>query len=115
MLDQTSRLASAKFKSEFNAAAAGFIASVQCEQVGLASLMLGGGRNQKDDVIDPLVGFELHKKVGDAVAVGESIASIYYDDAVKLPEAQRLLLEAYRIAPKPVAEKRVLVKKVIGG
>ncbi len=115
VLDQTSRLASAKFKSEFKAATAGFITSVQCEQVGLASLMLGGGCNKKDDVIDPLVGLELHKKIGDAVAVGESIASIHYNDAAKLPEAQRLLLEAYRIESKPSTEKRVLVKKVIGG
>ncbi|HEV7926677.1 MAG TPA: thymidine phosphorylase [Verrucomicrobiae bacterium] len=114
VLDQTSRLASAKFKSEFKAATTGFIASVQCEQVGLASLMLGGGRNKKDDVIDPLVGLELHKKIGDAVATGEGIATIHHNDAAKLSEAVRLLSDAYRIGPKPVTEKRVLVKKVIG-
>jgi len=115
VLDQTSRLASAKLKSEFAAAAAGFITSIQCEQVGVACLMLGGGRNKKDDIIDPLVGLELHKKTGDAVAVGESIATIYHNDPAKLSEAHRLLSEAYRIGPKPVTEKRVLVKKVIGG
>jgi pyrimidine-nucleoside phosphorylase len=114
VLDQTSRLASAKFRSEFKAASAGFITGVQCEQAGLASLMLGGGRNKKDDVIDLLVGLELHKKIGDVVAVGETIATIHYNDAAKLAEAQRLLSEAYRIGPKPVTEKRVLVKKVIG-
>jgi pyrimidine-nucleoside phosphorylase len=115
VLEQPSRLASAKFKSEFRAASAGFISSVQCEQVGLASLMLGGGRNKKEDIIDPLVGLELHKKTGDAVAVGESIAAIYHNDAGKLPEALRMLSEAYRIGHKPVAEKPSLVKKIIGG
>jgi pyrimidine-nucleoside phosphorylase len=115
VLDQTSRLAGAEFKSEFVAAADGFISCVQCEQAGLASLMLGGGRNKKDDLIDPLVGLELHKKVGDAVAAGESIATIYYNDPAKLPEACRILSEAYRIGPKPVTHRRALVRKVIEG
>jgi len=115
VLDETSRLASAQCKSEFQGATAGFITAVQCEQVGLASLLLGGGRNKKDDIIDPLVGLELHKKVGDAVAVGESIATIYHNDPAGLPEAIRVLSAAYRIGPEPVAGQRALVKKVIGG
>jgi pyrimidine-nucleoside phosphorylase len=115
VLDQTSRLAGAKCKSEFVAATDGFIAGVQCEQAGLASLMLGGGRNKKDDVIDPLVGLELHKRLGDAVAAGESIATIYHNDPAKLPEACRMLAEAYRIGPKPVTHARALVRKVIEG
>ena len=115
VLDQTPRLASAKFKSDFKAACAGFVTAIQCEQVGPASLRLGGGRNKMDDLIDPLAGLELHKKTGDAVAAGESIATIYCNDAAKLPEASRILSAAYCIGSKPVTENRSLVKKVIAG
>jgi pyrimidine-nucleoside phosphorylase len=115
VLDQTPRLASARFKSEFKAAAAGFVVGVQCRQAGLASLLLGGGRIQQDDIIDPLAGLELHKKIGDAVAVGESMATIYYNDPAKLQEACRLLEMAYRIGPAPVTQRPALVKKVING
>ena len=41
--------------------------AIQCEQVGIASLVLGGGREKKEDMIDPAVGLVLHKKVGDPV------------------------------------------------
>jgi thymidine phosphorylase len=91
-------------RREFNAAADGFIARIQCEQVGLASLVLGGGRNKQDDVIDHAVGLELHKKLGDAVQAGEPVATVHYNDPARLPEALRLLQEAYNIGPKPPGE-----------
>ena len=53
--------------------ASGFVESIQCEQVGIASLVLGGGREKKEDVIDPAVGLVLHKKVGDPVQKGEAV------------------------------------------
>jgi len=106
-------LPSAPHQSEFAAATGGFIIGVDCEQVGLASLTLGGGRSKKEDVIDPAVGLTLHKKVGDAVKAGEPIATIYYNDPAKLPEALALLGQAYRIGPKPPREPRTLVKTII--
>ncbi len=106
-------LPSAKFTDEFKASADGFIESIQCEQVGLASLVLGGGRNKQDDVIDHAVGLELHKKLGDAVKKGESIATVHYNDSAKLSSALPLLKEAYRIGPKPPNQARQLVRMFI--
>jgi pyrimidine-nucleoside phosphorylase len=114
IVDDTSRLPTAKNKVDFKAESAGFIQSVQCEQVGVASLVLGGGRNKKEDVIDFAVGLELHKKVGDAVKAGESIATVHYNADAKLPETLGLLKQAYKIGATPVMEKRILVKKIIG-
>jgi pyrimidine-nucleoside phosphorylase len=105
----------AKFKAEFEAATGGFIARIQCEQVGLASLVLGGGRSKQDDVIDHAVGLELRKKLGDAVHAGENIATVHYNDPARLPEALRLLQEAYHIGPQPPDAPRVLIKKIIEG
>jgi pyrimidine-nucleoside phosphorylase len=75
-----SRLPVAKFTAHFTAASDGFIARVQCEQVGLASLVLGAGRNKQDDVIDHAAGLELRKKPGHAVRAGEEIATLHYND-----------------------------------
>jgi pyrimidine-nucleoside phosphorylase len=106
-------LPTAKFTAPFNAQSDGFIERIQCEQVGLASLVLGGGRNKQDDVIDPGVGLELHKRTGDAVKIGEPIATVHYNDSARLPEALRRLTEAYIIGPNPPVSQRALVKKVI--
>jgi pyrimidine-nucleoside phosphorylase len=108
-----SRLPVTQFTAPFPAATDGFIARIQCEQAGLASLVLGGGRNKQDDVIDHAVGLELHKKLGDAVQAGEPVATVHYNDPARLPEALRLLQEAYSIGPKPPGEPRMLVKKII--
>ena len=108
-------LPSAKCTAEFKASADGFIESIQCEQIGLASLVLGGGRNKQDDVIDHTVGLELHKKTGDAVKNGESIATVHYNDSAKLSSALPLLKDACRIGPKPPNQTRQLVRKVIEG
>jgi pyrimidine-nucleoside phosphorylase len=110
---ESSRLPAAKSQIPFPAAANGFIQSVGCEQVGLASLVLGGGRNKHDDVIDHSVGLELHKKTGDPVKAGEPIATIHYNDPAGLPDALRRLAEAYVIASTPPAAGRVLIKKII--
>jgi len=115
VVDKTSRLPFADHKAEFKAYKDGYIETIHCEQVGISSLVLGGGRNKKDDIIDHSVGLELHKKLGDAVKEGESIATVHYNDAAKLPECLRILSETYKIGPVKPAAKRVLVKKVIGG
>ena len=48
---------------------------------------LGGGRATKDSVIDLSVGFVLNKKTGDAVAPGESLATIHAHDEKSAAEA----------------------------
>jgi pyrimidine-nucleoside phosphorylase len=110
-----SLLPMAQHTEEFKAPTAGFIARIQCEQVGLASLVLGGGRNKQDDVIDHAVGLELRKKLGDSVEAGECVATVHYNDPARLPEALRMLREAYHIGPKPPDAPRALVNKIIEG
>jgi pyrimidine-nucleoside phosphorylase len=107
------RFPAAKSMAPFSANSDGFIERVHCEQVGLASLVLGGGRDKQDDVIDHSVGLDLRKKVGDAVNAGEPIAIVHYNDPARLPEALRRLAEAYVIGPKRPDGPRVLIKKGI--
>jgi pyrimidine-nucleoside phosphorylase len=93
--------------------ASGFVEAIQCEQVGIASLVLGGGREKKEDTIDPAVGLVLHKKVGDPIQKGEPLCTIHYNSDARLGSAQSLLQQAYRIAEKPPVVRRPLIHRVI--
>lgn len=115
VVDRPNRLPVAAHSLDFKAATSGFITSIRCEEVGLASLILGGGRGKKDDVIDHAVGLFVHKKVGDAVDAGEPLATVYYNADTRLPDALKMLRDAYAIGAQPPAAKRPLVHRIIGG
>src|SRR5246127_3209352 len=70
VIDDTSRLPQAENTITLSSPRDGYLASLQCEQVGTACVILGGGRERKEDSVDPAVGIVLHKKVGDAVSAG---------------------------------------------
>ena len=114
-IDDPKRLPQAKHRTRVLSPASGFVEAIQCEQVGIASLVLGGGREKKDDVIDPAVGLILHKKVGDPVQKGEPFCTIHYNSEARLSSAQSLLQQAYRVAEKPPTVRRPLIHRVISG
>ena len=68
VIDDDNRLPQARHTLQVSSAKAGYLASMQCEQIGTASVILGGGRERKEDSVDPAVGIVLHKKVGGRVA-----------------------------------------------
>src|SRR5689334_16852707 len=113
VIDDTNLLPHAANRVAILSPASGFVGAMQCEHVGTAGVVLGGGREKKEDSVDPSVGLILHKKVGDAVRAGEPLCTVYYNSDARLPEARRLLEGAYTIAEKPPAEKRPLVHKVL--
>lgn len=113
IVDERSRLPQAKAKVDVAAEEGGFVNAIDCERVGVASLVLGGGREKKEDSIDPAVGVIVHKKVGDAVEGGEPLCTIHYNSDRRLAEAQAMIANAYKIAPQSPATKRPLVHKVI--
>jgi thymidine phosphorylase len=92
----------------------GYVNSLQCEQIGTTCVILGGGRERKEDSVDPAVGIVLHKKVGDAVAAGEPLATIHYNAEARLARARQLLEQSYQINDSPMHEKRPLIHRVIG-
>ncbi len=92
----------------------GYVQRILAQEVGLASLVLGGGRTTKDSVIDLSVGILLEKKRGDAVAPGDSLAIIYANDMEKAIEAYGKIVRAYEIGeekPAPVP----MVKGIVTG
>jgi pyrimidine-nucleoside phosphorylase len=90
----------------------GYVNRIKAEDVGLVSMHLGGGRATKESVIDLSVGLVLHKKVGDKVEEGESLATIYAVGAQKAAEAAALLTDCFEIkGEKP--ETRPFIKAII--
>lgn len=88
----------------------GYVSEIVTDEVGMTSLMLGGGRETKDSVIDLSVGILIRKKVGDYVKKGEPIATLYANDAEKLRAAKPRLQKAYRFSK----ERREAPKHVLG-
>jgi pyrimidine-nucleoside phosphorylase len=113
-IDDPKRLPQAQHKTVLSSPQSGYLASLQCEQVGTACVILGGGRERKEDAVDPAVGILLHKKVGDAVSAGEALATIYYNAETRAARARQLLEQSYEIIDSPVRDKRPLIHRVIG-
>ena len=91
----------------------GFVSGMQCEQIGTACVILGGGRERKEDSVDPAVGIVLHKKVGDTVAAREPLATIYYNNDGRLDRARQMIAAACVIADEAPPTKRPLIHRVI--
>jgi pyrimidine-nucleoside phosphorylase len=113
MIDDPTRLPHADHRVEVTSRTAGFVIAINCEQVGTACVVLGGGREKKEDSVDPAVGFVVHKKIGDKVSEGESLCTIHCHSDEQAKRARELLEESYQIAAAPPAKAMPLVHRVI--
>ncbi|KIX89844.1 thymidine phosphorylase [Staphylococcus microti] len=77
VVDDPSKLPTAKYTFELPAKQSGVVSEMIANEIGIASMMLGAGRQTKEDTIDLAVGLVLNKKVGDKVEEGESLLTIY--------------------------------------
>lgn len=90
VVDQPERLVTAKYQIELPAKEAGVVTKLVANEIGVAAMLLGAGRQTKEDTINYGVGLKLHKKIGDAVAVGESLVTIYADSKEVTEVKERL-------------------------
>lgn len=98
---------------DVNSEVSGYVEKIETEDIGRVSLVLGGGRENKDSVIDLSVGVVLNKKVGDKVEKGDAIATLYANDLDKLSVAKDILVSAYSITVTP-AKSKPLIKWIVG-
>lgn len=80
VVDHPERLLTAKYQIELPAKESGVVTKLVANEIGIAAMLLGAGRQTKEDAINYGVGLKLHKKIGDAVEVGESLLTIYSDN-----------------------------------
>jgi len=112
VVDNPKLLPKAKHTIEVKSAQSGNVVRIECEAVGVANVILGGGREKKEDAIDPAVGLVLHKKVGDPVSAGETICTIHHNEDSRADRARRLVLQSYRIEDSE-GKPRAMVQGVI--
>jgi len=83
----------------------GYILSTNAQVIGTSAMLLGAGRNTKEDIIDPSVGIVMKKRLGEKVEAGEILAEFYVNDDKHLEEAMNLFKKAIKIGiPKPDAK-----------
>ena len=88
---------------EVTAKESGYVHRILAEDIGIACMTLGGGRETKESAIDLSVGIILEKKNGDAVSDGEVLATIYGNDDAKMQAAYEKIAHAYEIVKEPAA------------
>jgi pyrimidine-nucleoside phosphorylase len=113
VIEDFTTLPQARHTMQVTSAKTGYLSSMQCEQIGTACVILGGGRERKEESVDPAVGIVLHKKVGDRVAAREALATIHYNDEAKAARALQLI-EASCSVTDTAPPKRSLVHRIIG-
>lgn len=102
----------AKYSHDVVSDKEGYIYSVNTEGYGTAALVLGAGRNTKEDVIDFSAGIILNKKTGDYVLKGEKIATLYTDIKDRVLESEKRLLSATVIKDEKPAYRPIILAKV---
>ncbi len=104
----TELFAKARIAEEVTAPEDGYITYIHTDEIGMTSLILGGGRETKESVIDISVGVKIHKKLGDYATKGESIATLYANDEKKLAEAKQRLLNSYVIGQAKIEKPKTV-------
>lgn len=97
VIDDDRVLTIGKFTYDVTSPQDGYITHMNTEQCGIASVMLGAGRTVKDGPIDYSAGIVMHKKTGDAVSMGERIATLYASDESLFTNAAQTYLAAITI------------------
>ncbi|HEX8985443.1 MAG TPA: thymidine phosphorylase, partial [Bryobacteraceae bacterium] len=113
VLERFELLPNATGAREITSPRAGFVSAIAAKDIGLASAMIGAGRNTKDDQIDPAVGVILEVKVGEKVEAGAVLCRLYYTKDDRLEDAAQLVEDAFHISSnKP--DDRELILEVVG-
>ena len=106
---ETTKFSSAKYVIPVVSENDGYIHSMKAEAFGLASMLLGGGRETFDDIIDMSVGIILNKKVGDRVTKDDVICYIHSNDKAKANKAIEMVKEATEIRPEKCNHKKLII------
>lgn len=108
-LEDFSLLPQASVVYEVKAPRSGYIRAMDTQKVGEASAVLGAGRQKKEDVIDYAAGIVLSKKTGDYVEAGETLATLYTNQAQTLSGSETLLLDALRWGEEAPAQEKLIL------
>ena len=114
VVDNPYLLPQAKIITSISTDKEGYIAEINAKKVGEAAMILGAGREKKEDRIDPAVGIWLKRRVGDKIKPGDPLAVFYANDRERLEKARERFMEAYSYSSSP-PRPMPLVYDIISG
>ena len=112
VIDNPDLLPTSEFKMEILATEAGYIESIDSEEVGISSMILGAGRTSLDSEIDLSAGIIMHEKIGSKVDANTVLATFHTNDKPKLEEAKARFLKAIHIVEHEVKAQK-LIKAIV--
>lgn len=96
---------------EVKAVSDGYVEAMDAQGCGMAAVLLGAGRDQKEDAVQMDAGIVLCKKTGDPVRTGDTLAVLHTSMPERFAAASEKLLDAYRIGPvRPLARPHIFSK-----
>lgn len=110
VVDDYSLFKQPKYTAEIFSECDGYIEHTDAEKIGIASVILGAGREKKGDPIDPSAGIVLKKKTGDYVKKGEPLAVFYTDDEGKIEGAKQEFLDAFTFGDERTQPQKLIYK-----
>ena len=110
VIDDPTIMPQASHHTPVRAPRSGVVASMKADEMGVASMMLGGGRATKDDTLDYAVGLTIERKIGDEVQAGDTLLTIHSNRA-DVSDVERLILDHIVIGDE--AEPTTLIHQVI--
>jgi pyrimidine-nucleoside phosphorylase len=114
IVDDPSLMPAAKHHLDVTSPKSGCITAMRSRDFGIALAILEGGRAKKEDRIDPAVGLEFHRRIGDRVKAGEKLVTIHYNSEARLAEAQKLIEDSFVFGEhEPLMPP--MVRQIIGG
>jgi pyrimidine-nucleoside phosphorylase len=111
VVDEPTKLPTAKYTIEVPALKTGCVAEITAEMIGIAAMMLGAGRITKESVIDLAVGVILHKKVGDFVQQGDALVTIH-SNRENVQEVIEKIYAAYKLVEEKVAQPTLIYTEI---
>jgi pyrimidine-nucleoside phosphorylase len=101
VFEEPEKFHSPVFRKDFLADRSGYLAQVDCTQVGWAVQRLGAGRERAGEPVSPHAGLEMHVKLGNRVETGEPLCTLFSDNESRFTEPEDLLRQALLIADEP--------------
>ncbi len=113
VVDDASLFKTAEFSFNINSTQEGYISKMDTENIGVTAAILGAGRQTKDDVIDYSAGLILHKKTGDYVSIGDTLATLYTNKKDSINNAADIFLAALTFCNEKPKEVPIIIEKIM--
>lgn len=109
VVDDISLLPQAKYKINVCLKDSGYVEKIITAEIGKAAVILGAGREYKDQAIDLAVGINMLVEIGDAVKADTAVAVIEANDLVKAELAKNIIQNSIKLSRKLVLKPKLIL------